>query len=161
MHTYEEFVTRFVAIIKLSDLTTEEIEVEVNKLLSVFENDLEPTIFDELVHLRSHMSTNKIENKNKKPLSLYKWIIGNKLEDIYPNVEILLRMFICTPVTNASAERSFSCLKRIKEYHRSNMTQTKLNSLALLNIENDVTKTLDFTNTIQSFAWSKARKRKF
>ncbi|XP_074031441.1 zinc finger MYM-type protein 1-like [Leptinotarsa decemlineata] len=161
MHAYEEFVTRFVAIIKLSDLTTEEIEVVVNKLLSVFENDLEPVIFDELVYLRSHMSTNKIENKNKKPLSLYKWIIGNKLEDIYPNVEILLRMFICTPVTNASAERSFSCLKRIKEYHRSNMTQTKLNSLALLNIENDVTKTLDFTNTIQSFAWSKARKRKF
>ncbi|XP_074039832.1 uncharacterized protein [Leptinotarsa decemlineata] len=51
MHAYEEFVTRFVAIIKLSDLTTEEIEVVVNKLLSVFENDLEPAIFDEVAHV--------------------------------------------------------------------------------------------------------------
>lgn len=103
MDAYEEFIGKFSAVIKLSDLTTEELEDEVKNLLTVFKNDLEPSIFDELVHLKSHLAANKIGNK--KPSSLYKWLTGNNLQDIYPNVEILLRMFICTPVTNASAER--------------------------------------------------------
>nr|CAH7732859.1 unnamed protein product [Callosobruchus chinensis] len=159
MNSYEEFVGKFGVIIKLMDLTTEKLENEVKKILTVFKNDLEPSICDELIHLKSHLTANKIENKN--PSSLYKWLIGNNLQDVYPNVEILLRMFICTPVTNASAERSFSCLKRIKQYHRSNLIQRKLNALALLSIESEITKTLDFTSTIQSFAWAKARKKKF
>nr|CAH7758965.1 unnamed protein product [Callosobruchus chinensis] len=103
MNSYEEFVGKFGVIIKLMDLTTEKLENEVKKILTVFKNDLEPSICDELIHLKSHLTANKIENKN--PSSLYKWLIGNNLQDVYPNVEILLRMFICTPVTNASAER--------------------------------------------------------
>lgn len=103
MIAYEKFTEKFGAIIKLWNLTTPQLEAETKKLVTVFEDDLEPSIFDELVHLKSHFLANKIENKN--PLSLYKWLKENDLQEIYPNVEILLRMFLCTPVTNASAER--------------------------------------------------------
>ena len=38
------------------------------------------------------------------------------------------------PVTSCEAERSFSALRRIKNYLRSTMTEERLTGLALLNI---------------------------
>ncbi len=70
-------------------------------------------------------------------------------------------MFVCTPATNASAERSFSALKRIKDNLRSLLQQGKLNALALLCIEADLTRSVDFSETIEEFSWAKARRKKF
>ncbi len=70
-------------------------------------------------------------------------------------------MFVCTPATNASAERSFSALKRIKDNLRSLLQQGKLNALALLCIEADLTRSVDFNETIEEFSWAKARRKKF
>ena len=47
-------------------------------------------------------------------------------------------MTIIIAVTSATAERSFSCLKRIKNYLRSTMSQERLNNLTLLHIERDL-----------------------
>ena len=41
----------------------------------------------------------------RNPLALYKWLREEFLESVYPNVEILLRMLLSTPITNASAYR--------------------------------------------------------
>jgi hypothetical protein len=41
-------------------------------------------------------------------------------------------------VTSATAERSFSSLRRMKTYLRSTMTQDRLSNLALLYIEREV-----------------------
>jgi hypothetical protein len=56
---------------------------------------------------------------------------------------------------------SFSRLILIKTYLRSNMTQDRLNGLALLSIENDIAASLDFSGLITSFANKKARKVAF
>ena len=61
------------------------------------------------------------------------------------------------PVTVASAERSFSKLKLIKNYLRSNMGQERLVDLAILGIESDLAKSIDFDRIINSFAAEKAR----
>ena len=42
------------------------------------------------------------------------------------------------PVTTATAERSFSTLRRLKTYLRNNMGETRLTGLALLNIYRNV-----------------------
>ncbi|MGH0134772.1 UNVERIFIED_CONTAM: hypothetical protein FKN15_005167 [Acipenser sinensis] len=42
------------------------------------------------------------------------------------------------PVSTASVERSFSCLRRLKTCLRSTMCQEKLTGLALLNIHRDM-----------------------
>ncbi len=70
-------------------------------------------------------------------------------------------MFVCTPAINASAGRSFSALKRIKDHLRSLLQQDKLNALALLFIEADLTRSVDFNETINEFSWAKARGKKF
>ena len=49
-------------------------------------------------------------------------------------VDKLLRIYFSVPVTSATAERLFSCLRRIKTYLRSTMTDNWLNNLFLLHI---------------------------
>ena len=70
-------------------------------------------------------------------------------------------MILTAPATVASAERSFSKLKLITNYLRSNMKQDRLNNLARLRIESGIAKQIDFDTVIRSFANKKARKALF
>jgi hypothetical protein len=58
--------------------------------------------------------------------------------DCCPNVSIAYRILLTVPVTVASAERSFSKLKLLKNYLRSTMLQQRLNGLAMCSIEKDI-----------------------
>jgi hypothetical protein len=55
--------------------------------------------------------------------------------DSYPMISIAYRILFIVLVTVASAERSFSKLKLLKNYLRSTMSQERLNGLATLCIE--------------------------
>jgi cell division protein ZapA (FtsZ GTPase activity inhibitor) len=65
----------------------------------------------------------------------------------------------CTPSSNCSTEKSFFTLKRVKTYLRSKTGENRLNSLATLNIEADLTKTINFNDIIETFASQKLRKK--
>ncbi|GLV38522.1 hypothetical protein CBL_05122 [Carabus blaptoides fortunei] len=58
----------------------------------------------------------EIKTKAKEKLEN---IRKNNLISTYPNLDIALRIFLCIPATNCSGERSFSTLKRIKNYYRN------------------------------------------
>jgi len=81
------------------------------------------------------------------------------ISGLYPYIEIALRMFLCCPVSNCSAERSFSTLKRIKSYLRSTMDEDRLNSLAILSIESEITISLKYEDVINEFALQKAHRK--
>ncbi|XP_074336126.1 uncharacterized protein LOC141673289 [Apium graveolens] len=66
----------------------------------------------------------------------------------YPNAWIAYRIVVTIPVTVVEAERTFSRLKLIKTYLRSSMSQDKLNGLALLSIESELTSSLDYSKII-------------
>ena len=61
---------------------------------------------------------------------------GKKFTHVLPLITKLVRIFLTIPITSASAERSFSCLRRLKNYMRSG--QNRLSSLSFLNIERDI-----------------------
>ena len=63
-------------------------------------------------------------------------------------------------VSNCSGERSFSILKFLKSHLRSCMTPEQLNSLALLNIETNVIRSIDMSFLINDFALKKSLKSK-
>uniref|UniRef100_A0A453NX01 HAT C-terminal dimerisation domain-containing protein n=1 Tax=Aegilops tauschii subsp. strangulata TaxID=200361 RepID=A0A453NX01_AEGTS len=63
--------------------------------------------------------------------------------DCYPNIYIAYRILFTMPVTMASAERSFSKLKLVKNYLRSTMSQEILNGLATLCIEKELLDEID------------------
>ena len=79
----------------------------------------------------------------------------------YPNVDIAYRILLTTPITVASAERSFSKLKLLKNYLRSSMSQERLNGLSILCIEKEILESLNFELIINDFASTKARKKRF
>jgi hypothetical protein len=81
------------------------------------------------------------------------------LVTIFPNVDIALRMYACTACANCSAERSFSCLKRVKNYLRSKMADDRLNALSVLAIESQLVKSLSYDDVIDAFAIRKARRK--
>lgn len=92
---------------------------------------------------------------------IYKVLHDNEVKDVYPYIDIALRLFLTIPASNCSAERSFSVLKRIKNYTRSTMTQERLKDVAILTIESEITKQLDFDDIINSFSTSRTRKKVF
>lgn len=64
---------------------------------------------------------------------------NNVLSSSFPELVTVLLLFLTLPVTVASAERSFSKLKLIKNYLRgtnSPMGQERLSGLAVISIEN-------------------------
>ncbi|XP_057299418.1 52 kDa repressor of the inhibitor of the protein kinase-like [Hydractinia symbiolongicarpus] len=56
----------------------------------------------------------------------------------FENIKIALRILGTLPVTSCESERSFSALRRLKEYARSTMTNDRLNGLALLYIHQEI-----------------------
>ena len=79
------------------------------------------------------------------------YLLKTHLFELYPNVYIALRILLTCPVTVTSAERSFSKLKLIKTFNRTSMTDSRLSSLAMLSIENDCARSLDYDNVIYKF----------
>uniref|UniRef100_K7F0Z9 HAT C-terminal dimerisation domain-containing protein n=1 Tax=Pelodiscus sinensis TaxID=13735 RepID=K7F0Z9_PELSI len=86
-----------------------------------------------------------------------KIICSNNMEDIYPNIYITLRILLTSPMTVASAERSFSKLKLIKNYLRSTMSQERFVGLSIISIKNDLCKEMDFKDIIEECAAKRAR----
>ena len=66
-------------------------------------------------------------------------------------VSHLLSTTLTIPVTSASAERTFSALRRLKNFLRSTMTQPRLNSVMLLHIHKDKTDDIDLLAVAKEF----------
>ena len=79
----------------------------------------------------------------------------DSFEDIYK----LLRFAVTLPVTSASCERSFSCMRRVKTYLRNRMANPRLSNLACLSIHAERTKALDVQKIIDSFALNHSNRR--
>ena len=56
---------------------------------------------------------------------------------MFPNIHTILKVLLTMPVSTATAERSFSGLRRLKTYLRNNMSETRLSGLALLHIHHN------------------------
>ena len=68
---------------------------------------------------------------------------SEEVRSLFSEVIKLLNLMMVVPASSATAERSFSCLRRLKTWLRSSMTQTRLNSVALLHAHRDVEPNLD------------------
>jgi hypothetical protein len=74
--------------------------------------DLEEFLFDENNHFNSYIKSKEIKIPSLR--DMYRVFLENHIQEIFPNLEIALRMFLSTAETNCSADRSFSLLKRLK-----------------------------------------------
>jgi hypothetical protein len=79
----------------------------------------------------------------------------------YPNVSVAYRILLTVPMTVASAKRSSSKLKLLKNYLRSTMSQKRLNGLAMCTIERAILDTIDLNTVLDYFASRNARRSIF
>jgi hypothetical protein len=71
--------------------------------------------------------------------------------DMFREVKTFLELFLLLPVTSATAERSFSGLRRLKTFLRTSMSQELLNSLAILHVHKRLTRELDVIKAAKEF----------
>lgn len=62
-----------------------------------------------------------------------------------------IQLILTVPVTTCTTERSFSMLRRLKNYMRSTMTQKRLNDLAVLNCHKTIVESLDLCKIGNTF----------
>ena len=72
-----------------------------------------------------------------------------------PNIFVALRILATLPVTSCECERSFSALRRLKDYTRSTMTSERLNGLALMYVHREIVP--DIEKVIDRFAITNRR----
>ena len=63
----------------------------------------------------------------------------------------LARLILVMPATNASRERSFSSMRRLKTYLRNTMCQSRLNHVMLLNIHQEKLDALSMDDIAEEF----------
>ena len=92
--------------------------------------------------------------KRSSILDVLKLLLDTKfhLIDAYPELSKVYSIAVAIPVTSATAERSFSALKRIKSRLRSTMAQDRLEGLLLLSLERKICISPEKTMLIDSFA---------
>ena len=121
-HIYEKELT-FVKMFYASDININLLEVQLLTLHSNFEGQL-------LTDIVSFVKSNK---------------------ELFSELVILIKLILVMPATNATSERSFSAMRRLKSYLRSSMSQRRLNNLMVLHIYKEKTDQLDLIDVGNNF----------
>jgi len=122
-----------------------------------YNEDIDHEIINEIEFFKYQVKA-ILPDLNATALNILNAIKKYELDSTCPNLMTAYRLFLTMPVTVASGERSFSKLKLTKTYLRSTMSQNRLTNSAILSIEHEITKGIDFDDAIEDFASIKSRK---
>ena len=86
------------------------------------------------------------------------YMLLSSMQQAFPDLLCLIHIALTVPVTSATAERSFSALKRIKTYLRSTIGQERLSHLAILSIERELSKLIDYDKVLDKFSSTNPRR---
>lgn len=121
---------------EIFDLTPESIRESCHRLIEAYPEDLERHLAEELVQFCSFArGSSGLKEQDKKvsfELRLYRIASAPGGREAFPNVNIVLRIYLSLLVTNCSGERSFSVLARVKNELRTTMTDERLSYLSLM-----------------------------
>ncbi|KAK7126000.1 hypothetical protein R3I93_021393 [Phoxinus phoxinus] len=128
------------------------------RLVEKYNNDLSPALPQQLIAFRAAFKRQISEMTTVQDLASFLIVENNSITSSFSDICTVLVLFLTIPVTVASAERSFSKLKLIKNYLRSTMSQNRLSGLAILSIENTRSRELNTSDIVDEFAERKARR---
>lgn len=156
--SYDHLLENYKFFFKPTTLSVADVYMYAARLQKEYLNDLEPSFINECLHFRGHLKSIGSDAPNTIQ-DMCAFIRQKHIVNIYPYIDISLRMLLCTPISNCSTERSFSALKRVKSYLRSCSKENRLNSLAMMTVEADLTSKIDYNGVIEEFASLKCRKK--
>lgn len=153
--------TTFEAILKINTVSDD--SETTMRLIANYPDDLSDNLLKEITMFKSVFTATfpdlvKTPEQKGLPLLLLNKIYNLKLQTVFPELCIALRIFVTLPVTVASGERGFSKLSLIKNHLRSTLGQDKLNHLAMLSIEHKLASKMSFVEVINEFVSTKSRR---
>jgi len=149
------------------EMSSNQIKEKIDNLSNLYGTDFDEHFFNEMLQFQAFVKLflaglDKMEMLKKEGISferwMYKLIIEKQISSSFPNVEVVLKIYLVIMSGNVSGERSFSTFKYIKNERRTSMSQAKLNNLTMLYQNSDVMRKFKFDDIIQTFATKKARK---
>ena len=115
--------------------------------------------------VKTHNELNKKEIPIKRITSVYTIcdLMNSSSfgKSMFTEINKLLCLYLTVPMTSATAERSFSALRRIKDYLRSTMTQKRLNHLIIMHTHKDKTEDINMIDIAKTFICFNDRRRSF
>jgi hypothetical protein len=101
---------------KLEQLSNQEIENEAIKLVKIYQDDIDEHFENKLIQFKEFYKYFKDQSSEFHNISRKrKILIDKKAKDYFPNIEIVLCIYLFFMITNSNSERSFSNLKYIKK----------------------------------------------
>ena len=88
-------------------------------------------------------------------------IFNPNLKVVYDEIQKLILLYLTVPLSNASAERGFSCLRRVKTYLRNRLTQEHLNHRMILNVHKGLTDSIEIKTVATEFVKENERRRRY
>ncbi len=161
MAAYKELFKRFNFLITIhkDQASSDQVILEnARNFQQLYKDDIEESFPEECLHFRDFIKVASNKDKFKGP-NFSAFLHDNDLDNVFPNVSIAFRIFLTLAISNCTAERSFSYLKRLKSVDRATLIEENLNDLAILVIEADLLHEIDFEELISDFAQMKSRRK--
>ena len=126
----------------------------------------ESTLRSELAVIFNDNDDSSIIKGLHTPLEILHYLYESELSEVLKELTKLVQLVLTIPATSVSTERSFSALKRIKNYARNTVGQNRLSDLSQLSIEKQLVKDMEKTNEwyediIDFFATKNGRRMEF
>ena len=150
-------------LISLEDLTISAANGDEFRIQENLEGDVDvPKLSSELNLLASFV---KEVQSDLKDITSIQTVIDvmkqGKLTKVFSELHSVIKLYLTVPLSNATAERSFSALRRIKTYLRSTLTQEHLNHFLVLNAHRELLDRIDVNEVCQSVMKVNERRRKY
>ena len=115
----------------------QDITEELSHLVKLYSDDVKHELLaQQLKIVHSHFAGIGLSEPSLGDVSSYVQKLPNYQVYLSEVVSVLTLVLVC-PATNATSERAFSALRRLKTYLRSTMTQQRLNSCAVLHVHKE------------------------
>ena len=124
--------------------------------MNVYGDDLHASNLKAQLEILSHYFPDSVSKFFDVKAHLQQLTSAQKV--LISEVILLAKLILVMPATNATSERSFSALRRMKTYLRSTMKQERLNSIMTLHIHKDLTDKLQLVEVANCFV-SKSDRR--
>ena len=82
---------------------------------------------------------------------MYLQTLSSGMKSLISEVIRVVKLILVSAATNATSERSFSALRRVKSYLQSTMKQQRLNDIVMLHVHKDCTEKLNLVEIANDF----------
>ena len=112
---YRIWQENFNFLLNLNTWAISNMENAASKSLKVYASNLDSDFHSKVVHFAFHLRLSPdLGSKTNTAQAQLSYLKNICLIETFPNVAIILHIYLTLPVANTESERSFSALKRVK-----------------------------------------------